>query len=118
VTLILRVVNWVALKLDMQITLAGRKVGMVDDQFVAVWGKVRARGISRYTFGRAVIAASVFGLVWAALGWMRGQRIDWTVLMAIVICFVFVSLSAPIRWSQHEDRFLRLTAPWIVKRFD
>ena len=116
---IMHVVSWVALKLGIQVTVAGRRVGMVDDEFVAVWEKLRARGLTRYTIERATIAAVIFDLVWIPVGMASAQRINWTALMYVPLpCFVIVSLLAPVRWSQHEDRFLRLTAPWVVKRFD
>ena len=58
-TFVLHVVNWMARKLGIQITLAGRRVGMVDDEFVAIWEKVRARGINRYSIERATVAAVI-----------------------------------------------------------
>ena len=115
-TFTLRVASWVARKLGVQITLAGRRVGMVDDEFVAIWEKVRARGITRYSIGRATVAAVAFGLVWIPVVMVGAARIG--ALMYVPLCFVIVALLAPVRWSQHEDRFLRLTAPWVVKRFD
>jgi hypothetical protein len=118
-TFTMRLVNWVARKLGIQITLAGRRVGLVDDEFVAIWEKVRARGLTRYSIRCAAVAAVIFGLVSIFVGIMvRAERTDWTILFYIPLCFVIVALLAPIRWSQHEDRFLRLTAPWVVKRFD
>ncbi len=115
-TFIVRVVNWVARRLGIQVTLAGRRVGLVDDEFVAIWERVRARGLTRYSIGRAAVAAVIFGPVSIFVGMVRAGRTD-TVLLYIPLCFVIVALLAPIRWSQHEDRFLRLTAPWVVKRF-
>ena len=118
-TFTLRVASWVARKLGIQITLAGRRVGMVDDEFVAIWEKVRARGIERYSIERATVAAVIVGLIWIPFIMVGGARIGWIILFFVPLCgFSIVALLAPIRWAQHEDRFLRLTAPWVVKRFD
>ena len=122
-TFALRVLNWVARKIGVQITLAGRPIGMSDNEFVATWEKVRARGLSRYSIRRAAVATAIFVLVWIFVGMVRAaatsaERIDGTTLLYVPLCFVVVALLAAIRWSRHEDRFLRLTAPWVVKRFD
>lgn len=118
-TFAMRLVNWAARKLGIRITLAGQPAGMVDDEFVAIWEKVRARGIDRYSIERATVAAVIVGLVWIPVVLVGAERIGGTVLFFVPLCcFAIVALLAPIRWSQHEDRFLRLTAPWVVKRFD
>ena len=112
------VVDWLASKLGIQITVGGRKLGMTDDKFIALWTETRARGLTRYTIGRASAAAALFTLIWIPLSLLfRGHGVAFA-LVEVLVCFVGLLLLVPVRWSQHEDRFLRLTAPWVVKRFD
>ena len=108
----------VALMLGIQLAIAGRRIGMTDERFVPIRDKVRGRGLTRYTIKRAALAALVFGLVWSPLSWMRIGRIDGIIAFAVLYCFVIASVPVPIRWWQHENRFLRLTMPVVAKRFD
>jgi hypothetical protein len=115
----MRAANWVVRKLCLQVTLAGRRIGMTDDEFVARWERVRARDIDRYTIARATVATAVVAPIWIPLVMVGAVRPGPTMLLTVPLCcFVIVALLAPVRWSQHEDRFLRLTAPWLVRRFD
>jgi len=91
---------------------------MVDDKFIALWTETRAHGLTRYTIRRASAAAALFALIWIPLSLLfRGHGVAFA-LVEVLVCLVGVLVLAPVRWSQHEDRFLRLTAPWIIKRFD
>jgi hypothetical protein len=111
------VVEWLASKFGVQITVYGRKVGLVDDKFIPLWTEIRAGGLTRYTIGRASAISALFALIWIPLSWSRTHGVAWS-LVEVLVCFVGVCLLAPVRWSQHEDRFLRLTTPWVIKRFD
>jgi hypothetical protein len=115
---LIRIADKVALMLGIQLEFGRRGIGLTDEKFIPIWERVRARGLTRYTVVRAIAVALVFGLVYGLLSWMWSGRIDGAAALAFLACFVGVALLAPIRWWQHESRFLRMTMPWVVKRFD